>query len=114
MERRLQDRDAIVLEHVQQRRLARVVEAEEQQLGVLVHESEAGQHIVDCRLCAGVSARLSSRVVVVVHIITSHSPYRDGKEGDMSVDGKRAGQDGYVHQLTIHILTVGRSVGGVC
>lgn len=88
MERRLQDRDAIVLEHVQQRRLARVVEAEEQQLGVLVHESEAGQHIVDCRLCAGVSARLSSRVVVVVHIITSHSPCRDRKEGDMSVDGK--------------------------
>lgn len=26
---------------------------------------------------------------------------------------KRAGQDGYVHQFTIHILTVGRSVGGV-
>lgn len=111
MERRLQDRDAIVLEHVQQRRLARVVEAEEQQLGVLVHESEAGQHIVDCRLCAGVSARLSSRVVVVVHIITSHSPYRDRKEGDMPVDGEEKSGTGRLRTPVDYPHLDCRSVG---
>lgn len=45
VERRLKDRDAVVLEHVQQRRLAGVIETEEQQLGVLVQQAQAGEHI---------------------------------------------------------------------
>lgn len=35
------------LQHVQQRRLARIVETEEQQLGVLVQQAERGEDIVD-------------------------------------------------------------------
>lgn len=37
------------LEHVQQGRLAGVVEAEEQQLGVLVQQAERREDVVDCR-----------------------------------------------------------------
>lgn len=41
------DRGRTYLQHVQQRRLARVVEAQEQQLGVLVQEAEGGEDVVD-------------------------------------------------------------------
>ena len=44
---RLQDGDAVVLEHVQQRRLSSVVEAEKEQLSVLVKEPKRGQHVVE-------------------------------------------------------------------
>ena len=39
VQRRLQHGDAVVLQHVQQRRLACVVEAQEQQLGVRVRKA---------------------------------------------------------------------------
>ncbi len=48
MECRLEDRDAVVLEHVEQRRLAGIVEAQEQQLGVLVEQAERRQEVGDC------------------------------------------------------------------
>jgi hypothetical protein len=48
VQRGLQHGDAVVLQHVQQRRLACVVEAEEQQLGVLVREAQVGQDLPDC------------------------------------------------------------------
>lgn len=41
------------LQHVQQGRLSSVVEAEEQQLRVLVEQAEGGQDIVDCTTTAG-------------------------------------------------------------
>ena len=37
------------LQHMQQRRLAGIVEAEEQQLGVLVEQAERREDVVDCR-----------------------------------------------------------------
>lgn len=37
------------LQHVQQRRLSGIVEAEEQQLGVLVEQAERREDVVDCR-----------------------------------------------------------------
>lgn len=40
--------EATHLQHVQKRRLAGVVQAEEQQLGVLVQQAEGGEDIVDC------------------------------------------------------------------
>lgn len=48
VQRRLEDGDTVVLEHVQQRRLARVVEAEEEQFGMLVREPELGENVPDC------------------------------------------------------------------
>lgn len=36
------------LQHVQQRRLSGIVEAEEQQLGVLVEQAERREDVVDC------------------------------------------------------------------
>ena len=36
------------LEHVQQRRLASVIETKEQELGVLVHQAQRGQDVVNC------------------------------------------------------------------
>lgn len=48
MQRGLQDRDTIILEHVQQRRLPGIVESEEQEFGVLVEKSKAGQNVVNC------------------------------------------------------------------
>lgn len=36
------------LQHVQQRRLSGVVEAEEQQLGMLVEQAERREDVVDC------------------------------------------------------------------
>jgi hypothetical protein len=47
VQRGLQHGDAVVLQHVQQRRLACVVEAQEQQLGVLVREAQVGQDLPD-------------------------------------------------------------------
>lgn len=47
----LQDGDAVVLEHVQQRCLSCIVETEEEELGVLVCEAERGQDFPDCVLC---------------------------------------------------------------
>lgn len=35
------------LQHVQQGRLARIIEAEKQELGVLVQQAEGGEDIVD-------------------------------------------------------------------
>lgn len=46
------------LEHVQQRRLAGVIETEEQQLGVLVQQAQAGEHIPDCQ-----SRHMSAKVL---------------------------------------------------
>jgi len=40
VQRRLQDSYTIILEHVQQGRLAGIVEAEEEQLGVLVEQAQ--------------------------------------------------------------------------
>lgn len=37
------------LQHVQQRRLSGIVEAEEQQLGVLVEQAERREDVVNCR-----------------------------------------------------------------
>lgn len=40
-------RIATYLQHVQKSRLSRIVEAQEKELGVLVKQSQRGQHIVD-------------------------------------------------------------------
>lgn len=45
MQRRLQNRDTVILEHVQQGRLAGVVKAQEQELAVLVRQAERGQKV---------------------------------------------------------------------
>lgn len=47
MQRRLQDSDTIIFEHVQQRRLAGIVEAKEEQLGVLVEQAQRGENVPD-------------------------------------------------------------------
>jgi hypothetical protein len=47
MESRLQDGDTVVLQHVEEGRLAGIVKTEEKQLGVLVQESKVGEDIVD-------------------------------------------------------------------
>lgn len=47
VQRGLQHGDAVVLQHVQQRRLAGVVEAQEQQLGVLVRQAQVRQDLPD-------------------------------------------------------------------
>jgi len=47
MQRRLQDRNTVVFQHVQQRRLSGIVETQEQQLGVLVEQAERRQDVVD-------------------------------------------------------------------
>lgn len=47
------------LEHVQKRRLAGIVETEEQQLGVLVQQAEGGEDIVDC-IASPIKARSAS------------------------------------------------------
>lgn len=46
---RLQDGDTVVLQHVQQRRLAGIVQTEEQELGVLIEKTQRGQDIVNYR-----------------------------------------------------------------
>lgn len=46
------------LQHVQQRRLSGVVEAEEQQLGVLVEQAERREDVVDCREAPFASASI--------------------------------------------------------
>lgn len=43
----LQDSDTVVLEHMQQRRLAGIIEAKKQQLRMLVQQPEGGEHIED-------------------------------------------------------------------
>jgi len=40
MQRRLEDRDTVVLQHVEECRLAGIVEPEEEQLGMLVEQTE--------------------------------------------------------------------------
>lgn len=49
MQRRLQNRHTVILQHVEQRRLAGIVEAQEQQLGVLVEQAERREDVVDYR-----------------------------------------------------------------
>lgn len=46
------------LQHVQQRRLSGVVEAEEQQLGVLVEQAKRREDVVDCGEAPLMSASL--------------------------------------------------------
>jgi hypothetical protein len=48
VQRRLQDRDTVVLQHVEERRLASIIEAEEKQFGVLVQQAELRQDVIDC------------------------------------------------------------------
>jgi hypothetical protein len=48
MQGRLQDRNAVVLEHVEQRRLSGIVKTEEQQLGVLVEQAERREDVENC------------------------------------------------------------------
>ena len=47
VQRGLQHGDAVVLQHVEQCRLSGIVEAQEQQLGVLVREAQVGQDLPD-------------------------------------------------------------------
>ena len=47
VQRRLVDLDAVLLEHVQQRRLARVVQAQEEDLGGLVVQAQVRQDVKD-------------------------------------------------------------------
>lgn len=47
VQRRLKRCQPIVLEHVQQRRLASIVETEEEQLGGLVPQAERGQDVLE-------------------------------------------------------------------
>lgn len=67
----LQDGDAVVLEHVEQRCLAGIVEAEEEEFGVLVCEAQRGQDFPDCALCQYMrvlvcSASISSVLAIMV------------------------------------------------
>jgi hypothetical protein len=45
MQRRLENRDAIILQHVQQRRFARVVETKEKHLRMLVRQAQRGEDV---------------------------------------------------------------------
>ena len=64
MQRRLQDRNTVVLEHVEQRRLSGIVETEEQQLGVLVEQAERRQDVVDWKIAVSGFPCSSARTVL--------------------------------------------------
>lgn len=84
------------LQHVKQGGLAGIVETQEQQLRVLVRQSEAGEDIPDCERRTGQLPTFRNEAHAVERV-------------------------GYLHQLTIHIVTsvfeiddLGRKRGCTC
>ena len=108
MQRRLQDRHAVVLEHVEQRRLAGIVEAQEQQLGVLVEQAERRQDVVDWWAGSKTSAqftRSQRRIVRWTIISTMAVPRRPA----ITASHQEPQKIKHLHQLTIHMAAFVRS-----
>lgn len=48
MQRGLEDGDAVILQHMEERGLSGIVETKEKELGMLVQQAERRENIVDC------------------------------------------------------------------